>query len=190
MIADSQNATVRYLLGLHRRATGDLDGSRDALAEAVALDPNNPGYYAELSSAYRLLGDLDNAERWLRVALDTSNDDPRFSQMLALFYADEVTQLDDESLTKLKDLADTADLRAVYAWTLYKLGDSGTATDLLDSILEATPDEPRALFYRAQIYIDGGDFDLALPMLQSAAAEDSPVQVDARRMLDAITGGS
>jgi tetratricopeptide (TPR) repeat protein len=189
LAVDSQDATVRYLEGLHLRQYGDLEGSRDALTLATALEPRNPAYYAELGSAYRLLGDMESAERWLRVAVDNANDDPRFSEMLALFYAEEITELDDESLELLAELADNADLQAVYAWTLYRLGDVDSAESRLNTLLEAVPDEPRALFYKAQILLDQGDPETALPLLEQVAAQESPVQTEAQRLLAALAGG-
>lgn len=189
LLVDSQDATVRYLQGLHLRQYGDLEGSREAFALATALDPRNPAYYAELGSAYRLLGDMDSAERWLRVAVDNAADDPRFSEMLALFYAEEITQLDDESLEMLENLADNADLQAVYAWTIYRLGDVEGGEERLDALLENRPDLARALFYKAQILLDAGDVEAALPLLEQAAGQESSVQQEALHALDALSGG-
>ncbi len=83
----SDNSQVRYLQGLHLRAMGDNEGSRAAFESAVALDPLNPAYAAELGTAFQLLGNLAEAESWLQVAIRTSGDDPGFQQLLADFYA-------------------------------------------------------------------------------------------------------
>lgn len=82
------NAQVLYLLGLHRRSVYDYAGSLDNFVNAIAADPANPAYAAELSTAYRLVGDLENAEKWLKTAVTLSNDDPRFRDLLSAFYAD------------------------------------------------------------------------------------------------------
>lgn len=78
----ARSAVVRYVEGLHLRAIGDYAGSLAAFVQAVALDPDNPGYYAALGAAYERVGDLENAERWLRVAVETSGGDPRFQELL------------------------------------------------------------------------------------------------------------
>ncbi len=83
-----QNALVRYLDGLHRRAAGDLTGSLAAFQLAAALDPTNPAYAAELGAAYRLADDLDQAEEWLKHAVALSGHDARFQGLLDAFYAD------------------------------------------------------------------------------------------------------
>jgi tetratricopeptide (TPR) repeat protein len=84
---EPQNPVVRYLEGIHLRFDGDYAGSREALIQAVALDPLNPAFYAELGAAYWLVDDLKSAERWLKMAVEIS-DDPRFAQALERFYAE------------------------------------------------------------------------------------------------------
>jgi Flp pilus assembly protein TadD len=76
---------VRYLQGLHLRHIGDDRGSLNALIAAAALNPQNPALFAELGTAYRLVGDMTSAERWLREAVRLSNGDPRFTALLAAF---------------------------------------------------------------------------------------------------------
>lgn len=83
----SDNAQVRYLQGLHLRTVGDELGSREAFESAVALDPLNPAYAAELGTAFQRLGNLPAAENWLKSAVESSGDDPRFQELLADFYA-------------------------------------------------------------------------------------------------------
>lgn len=87
-IVAPDNAQVLYLRGLHLRAVYDYEGSLDHFAKAMAADPTNPAYAAELSTAYRLASDLPSAEAWLKTAVTLSNDDPRFQDLLAAFYAD------------------------------------------------------------------------------------------------------
>ena len=82
------NPTVRLLQGLHLRQLGEDEGSLNALIGAVALDPENPVMYAELGTAYQLVGDLPQARRWLEQAVALS-DDPRFQQLLDALAAEE-----------------------------------------------------------------------------------------------------
>lgn len=84
---EPENPVVRYLQGLHLRFDGDYAASREALIQAVALDPLNPAFYTELGSAYWLVDDLKSAERWLKMAVEIS-DDPRFAEALEQFYSE------------------------------------------------------------------------------------------------------
>lgn len=82
-----QNAQVLYLSGLHLRAVFDYTDSLDAFNQAVSAAPTNPAYAAELSTAYRLTGDLTSAEQWLKIAVQLSDNDPRFQALLDDFHA-------------------------------------------------------------------------------------------------------
>jgi Flp pilus assembly protein TadD len=85
---DPDNPQILYLRGLHLRSRYDYDGSLDSFSQAMRLDPTNPAYAAELSTAYRLVEDLSQAEYWLKTAVTLSNNDQRFQDLLAAFYAD------------------------------------------------------------------------------------------------------
>lgn len=85
-VALSPNAfMVRYLQGLHLRHIGDDRASLNALIAAAALNPQDPALFAELGMAYRLVGDMTSAERWLREAVRLSNNDSRFVGLLTAF---------------------------------------------------------------------------------------------------------
>jgi tetratricopeptide (TPR) repeat protein len=81
------NAQILYLRGLHLRALYDYPASLESFAKAMAFDPENPAYAAELATAYNLLGNLGQAEAWLKTAVTLSHDDPRFQGLLNDFYA-------------------------------------------------------------------------------------------------------
>lgn len=100
------NPTVRLLQGLHLRQIGDYTGSLDILISAVALDPQNPVMYAELSTAYRLSGDLSSARYWMEQAVTISNNDPRFQQMLDSLVSEEAGLL--EALSVSTEAANAA----------------------------------------------------------------------------------
>ncbi len=90
-----QNPQVRYLQAIHLRLAIEYDASLEAMIQAVALDPENAALYAELGTAYRLTEDLENAEYWLEFAVDLSDNDPRYQQMLDQFRADETSRIDE-----------------------------------------------------------------------------------------------
>jgi len=92
---DSQNPLVRYLQAMHLRLAGDYDSSLEAMIQAVALDPQNPGLYAELGTAYWLVDDLEQAEYWLEFAVNLSDNDPRYQQMLDQFRSEATARIEE-----------------------------------------------------------------------------------------------
>lgn len=169
---------VYYLYGLHLRANGLYEESLDALRVAVRLDPQNPAYYAEMGTAYRLLFDYTQAEYWLRVALAVSDEDPVFQTMLASFYAEEGYHLTPESLAFMQAVgeylpADPA-LFASYGWALYSLGDVTRGGQAIDAALSMAPENPTALHYKARFLLDQDRQDEALRYVRSLARLDSP----------------
>lgn len=181
------DARVRYLQGVYLRATDDPNGAIDALAQAITLDPQNPALYAELGGAYRDLRDLEQAERWLQMALALSGSAPRYRELLALFYADEAENLTTSGVaaleTELGILAGSADLQAGYGWALVVAGETERGSALIAAALAAEPDNPRALYYQAQLYLSNGQAAEALPLLEQVAAGDSDFAPLARTLL-------
>lgn len=179
-------AVVRYVEGLHLRDANDLTGSLAALAQAAALDPQNPAYYAELGTAYQLLGDLDNAERWLRVAVTASHEDPRFQQLLAIFYAETAVEgvTDVEAIATI--LPDDAEVQAGLGWSFYRSGDTEAALEQLDRVLTQQPDHARSLFYKAQILLETGQLTESRTLLEQVSSLESPFQAQAQRLLEGL----
>lgn len=185
---DGENAVVRYVLALQLRAENDLVGSLNALIQAVMLEPDNPALYAELAGAYRLVGDLDGAEYWFRVAVEVSQDAPQFQELLALFYAETGFNLSEGGLPMLElaaaALPDSADARAAYGWGLYQTGDRVRGLAELDAALALDPRSPRALFFRALVALEEGDDATATGLLEGVASGRSGFAGDAARVLE------
>lgn len=182
------DAPVRYLQGLHLRAVGDYPGSLDALAQAVALDPENPAYQAELASAYRLLGDLRYAEYWLESAVRVSNQDPRFSELLALFYADEAENLTGEGIDALAQMAaaleeSDADVQAGLGWALFAAGRHDEALAAFEAALALDAGNARALYYKGRALLETGDAEAAAPLLRQVSEGNSAFAAQAGALL-------
>ena len=169
---------VQFVHGLQRRAAGEYEASRDAFIQAVRLDPNNPAYFSELGTAYHLLFDYERAQRWLRMAVQISDDDPRFQERLAVFYAQEGYHLPAVDVEYLRQTADSIppdpDLLAGLAWALYTTGDDNRALAQLDVALDLMPDHAQALYYKAQILLARGDLAAARPLVERLARQPSP----------------
>ena len=80
---------VRLLEGLHFRHEGDFHASLEAIIAVAALAPENPTMYAELGTAYELVGDAITARRWFEYALTLSGNDPQFQAILDAFDAEQ-----------------------------------------------------------------------------------------------------
>jgi tetratricopeptide (TPR) repeat protein len=187
---DPQNAQALYIYGLHLRQQANYVASLDALTQSVAHDPQNPAFLAELGTAYRLVGDLQRAEYWLKSAAELSNTDPRFQELLALFYAEEGYNLAEDGLDALERatllMPNDPDVRASYGWALYNTGETDAALDQIESALAISPDNLRALYYKAQIWLETGNVEGAAPLFEQVAESGSEFAEEARRVLEVL----
>lgn len=185
----AETPQVQYVVGLHWRGRGQYDESLAAVMKAAALDPNNPAYYAELGTAYRLLFNYEQAEHWLRTAVAVSNNDAYFQERLAIFYAEEGYRLPETSLASVQQSAGAlpADpaLIAGLAWGLYTMGDSDGAVARLDEALALSPEDPAARYYKAQILAEQGDLAAAIQLIRPVAQSNTIYAEDANGLLQA-----
>jgi cytochrome c-type biogenesis protein CcmH/NrfG len=65
------------ILGLARAATGDADGSIDALSHAVSLRPDLPDAWLALADQHRARGDAESADRAYAHYIKAATRDPR-----------------------------------------------------------------------------------------------------------------
>lgn len=187
---ESQNGLVRYLQGLHLRAQDNQRAAIDALAQAVALEPQNPAYYAELAHAYQAERDLLRAEQFLQAAVDLSDGDARYREMLALFYSDEASSLTSRGMDAFQELlaglSENADVAAGYGWSLYVRGLTEEGLAVIDEVLRTHPDHPRAMYYKARILNDQGAVEAARALLTQIAHGSSDFAVRAQSLLDIL----
>jgi tetratricopeptide (TPR) repeat protein len=171
-------ARVYYLYGLHLRYLGDYRGSKQAFSQATVLDSVEPVYYAELGMANSYVLELEEAEYWLMLAVALSNYEPAFQELLAQFYTETGYTsgvMNAEFLSQLNTyVPDDADSLANYGWTWYLTGDVGEALLQLDAALGLEPQNPLALFYKAQILLASDLTEQAVPLLVRLAASESP----------------
>ncbi len=189
------NPYVWYANGIYLRDQRRFEESLDALANAIAFAPGDPFFMAELSMSYRVLGDMDAAEYWLRQAVERSGNAEEFQQMLLLFYAEEGYRLTDEGLRQLADasqsLPNDPDLRSSYGWALHTMGRTDDALTEISVALSLAPENARANYYRGRIAFDEGDLDLATEYLTRVAVSISPYAIEASaylQQIDALAG--
>ncbi len=186
------DAQVRYFQAVAARAVGDSAGAVDALALAIALEPDNPALYVEVAQTFRVLRDLEAAERWLLMAVDVSGGDVRYREALALFYADEAENLTTSGVGALEGLLGalppSVDAQAGYGWAMYLAGDPTLGSDLIARALIVEPDNPRALYYQARILIDMGENADARVLLLRVAGGNSSFAARAAALLEGLDG--
>lgn len=182
---------VHYVNGLHLRERGDYHASLEAFMTAAALDPNNAAYYAELGKAHQYLFNYEQAEHWLRTAVSVSGGEPRFQEMLAVFYAEEGYNLPLTSGDDIRAFADVLpqdpDLIVGMGWALFAMGDAEAALAEFDAALQLAPDHTGALYYKARALAGLGRLDEALPLLRRAASSTALYNMEAALLLEQLT---
>ncbi|MFW5709258.1 MAG: tetratricopeptide repeat protein [Chloroflexota bacterium] len=177
-------AQVSFLHGLTLRESGALEESLDAFIRAVQLAPQTPAYYAELGATYTMLTDYETAIYWLELAVNISGDAEEYREMLARYYA-EYGSLIDSPAADLSSLAaslpDDADLITSFGWTLYSDGNIDAAREQLQRAHNLEPENSTATYYLALFYVETGDFERALPLLEALADGDSLYADQARQ---------
>lgn len=183
---------VRYLEGLNYRHQKDYANSLNAMIQAVALDSDNAALYAELGTAYRLVGQIAEAESWLQIALAYSGNDPQFARILEEFYAQEAWQLGISGLQTLNErlniTPEDPNLLVSLALTYYRMGETTLALDTLDLVIQRIPDYTAAHFYKAIILLESDPTNTQVrPLLETVANSDSDYRADAVRILETLT---
>jgi len=184
-----QDPEVWYLRSLHFRAKADYIESLDAIAQSVRLAPENSGLYAELGTAFRLIGDLEQAEYWLDYAVATSANTPEYQQILENFYIETAYVSPSSVLESLAEEArnsDNPDLISAYGWALHITDNSNAGLEQADIALELDPTNPRALLDKAKILIDTDRSVEAIPLLERVAQTYTPFGTEAGQILDSL----
>lgn len=181
-----EDPEVWYLRGLHFRARADYIQSLDAIAQSVRLAPNNAGLYAELGTAFRLIGDLEQAEYWLDYAVSASAETPEYQQILENFYVETAYVSPSNIIDSLQAPATTSenpDLISAYGWALHSTGDSEAGLAQVERALEIDPNNNRALFDKARILVETERQAEAIPILERIAQTYTPFGMDAQALL-------
>jgi len=181
-----EDPEVWYLRGLHFRARADYIQSLDAIAQSVRLAPNNAGLYAELGTAFRLIGDLEQAEYWLDYAVSASAETPEYQQILENFYVETAYVSPAsiiDSLTAPATTSENPDLISAYGWSLHSTGDSEAGLAQVERALEIDSNNNRALFDKARILVETDREAEAIPILERIAQTYTPFGTDAQALL-------
>ncbi len=183
------HAEVRYLQAVYYRHQKDYSNSLNAIIQAVALDSDNPTLYAELGTAYRLVGEMKEAESWLQTALAYSGNDPQFAAILEEFYAQEAWQLGIDGLQTLNERLNITPedpaLLVSLALTYHRMGETTLALDTLDLVIQRVEDDTLAHFYKGIILLESDPTNAQIiPLLEQVANSESDYRADALRILE------
>jgi tetratricopeptide (TPR) repeat protein len=192
VVQTPDSALVQYVQGIYQRGQRDYQASVESFTTAVALDPLNPAYYAEIGQTYRELGDIISAHYWLRQAVTVSNQDPQFEQILTDFYAASGASLSAAGINPdgaSGDAALNADAQAEIGWTLYRIGRVADAETAFSVALALEPDNIRVLYYRARIAMEQGDRQTAQQLFELVIARDTELVAESRTLLGLLDDG-
>ena len=190
VLLEADNPEIHYLQGLSFRIGGDFHGSLAAFLKSVSLSSENAGLYAELGTAYRLVGQIEDAEFWLDTAVTVSNESPAFSQLLETFYTEEAYRSPEQILASLaesfREKPDDPELLSAYGWALHATGDSLAGLAHIEEALSLAPDNPQILYDKAHVLVEMGRDAEARPLLERVAETYTPVAIDAQELLRTI----
>jgi tetratricopeptide (TPR) repeat protein len=183
------DANVRYAEGIYWRTLERYDQSVTALLSAIVLEPETAIFHAELGNTYRAMGSLTDAEAWLLSAITLSEGDPLYQAALERLYVEEAYLVPEPLLVLSRPSSSgQADPVALSAqgWALHRTGQTEEGLVQIQTALDADPDNPRARYDLARIYLDTGRTEEARPILEALAQEDHSFAPLAERLLEGM----
>jgi tetratricopeptide (TPR) repeat protein len=168
-LADAQTAQI----------TGDFDGSLEALARVVALDPSNADAFIELSRLHLIFQDIPKALEEAQRAFELAPDDPEALNTLAraLDWSGDYEQALDRALDSLDIDAENATTLAVLAEIYTDVGSWETADTYINQALAVDPRNVLALRNKGYLLERQGAYTEAVAAYQQAV-EVAPNRFD------------
>jgi tetratricopeptide (TPR) repeat protein len=159
-----------FRAGLRAFHSGDLTSMLQFMQQAAEVEPGAADTHYYIGEAYRLMGELDQAEEAYEQAIETNPGfAPAFLGRARLHLARDPDAEVEEDLTEA--IAADPGLAEAYlerAANYLNHGDSEAALEDLDALAELLPESPMLFLYRAQAYLDLGQTESALESAQQA----------------------
>jgi len=154
---EPNSSWINYMLGLHWRGLGQTDTAVSYFQRALALDPQNAAFAAELANTYSAANSLPDAERWFREAVRLAPQDPHFWLLLARFYCDQNYHVADEGLPAARQAVGLAPSDAaavdVLGCALLLTDDVVNAEKNIQRALSLDPNLPSAYYHLGELYL-------------------------------------
>jgi len=183
------DANVHYVAGIYWRTLEDYPRSASELLNAVILQPYTAIFHAELGNTYRLMGSLSDSETWLLSAITLSEGEPIYQEALERLYVEEA-YLVPETLLMISRPSNSGSANPValsaQGWALHRIGRTQEGLVQIQTALDTDPDNPRARYDLARIYLDTGQTEDARAILEVLAQEDHPFAPLAERLLEGL----
>lgn len=108
---DVSHDQIHYLYSIYLRGISDLDGSLQAISNAISLNPNNPAYYFELGMTYYARNDKQQGDYWIQFAQTLGSGSDTIQRLIDDFYdQQQQTLFDFDALQALLDATPEATL--------------------------------------------------------------------------------
>ena len=169
---DLQRATIHYQMAMANLQANNPTGALKELLLSIELDPENAAIQIALAQTYQRKKAYPQAEKHYLIALDLSDNDPRYQNNLASLYLN--LQEWDKAIYYF-DLAahnllyvDTAVSITGKGYAYFKKGDYQTALGYLNEAIELAPRYASPYYFKSQIYSDMGNIGKQKLSLQRA----------------------
>lgn len=147
----SESTDAHFMLGQAYNQIGELSKAADEFRKVLELDPDNAAAHHNLGVTYYQLQDLESAIEQFEKALNSDPDDPDTHYQLGATYltlalsgSEALSPADPELLEQ--------------------------ATDEFETALELREGMPEALIGLGNVYLQRGDYETAIEILQEAIA--------------------
>lgn len=167
-----EDASFQFLFGKFLAETGDREGAIERLKSSVRLNPRAPGPYLQLGKIFQELGDFEASELSFLQALSHGDRSPEASLGLGSIALSrgEFDSAEDHLLDALDLNPNLDEARLLLGWTYFKDSRLDQAeVEFLHVAYGVRPEfHVSALFSLAQLYLESGQAEMVLDVLDQA----------------------